>query len=74
MVAAHNKEGRSGRSISLAIWYQGALVGQISLGGLIYVALLGAHIGYWIVEGTECNMVVDYSFSFIYKEIVNFLS
>ena len=48
MVAAHNKEGRSGRSISLAIWYQGALVGQISLGGIIYGALRGAHIGYWI--------------------------
>ncbi len=48
MVAAHNKEGRSGRSITLAIWYKGALVGQISLGGIIYGALRGAHIGYWV--------------------------
>ncbi|CAB4829784.1 unannotated protein [freshwater metagenome] len=48
MVLAHNKEGRAGRTISLAIWYQGAMVGQISMGGIIYGALRGAHIGYWI--------------------------
>lgn len=47
-VASHNREGRACRSLNLAIWYQGNLVGQISLGGIIFGALRGAHIGYWI--------------------------
>ena len=48
MVRIHNREGRSGRSISLAIWQGPNLIGQITLGGIIYGALRGAHIGYWI--------------------------
>jgi len=48
MIRSYNKEGRSIRSISLGVWYQGALVGQISMGGIIMGALRGAHIGYWI--------------------------
>ncbi len=50
MVNAYNREGRANRSISLIIWYQGQLVGQISMGGIILGALRGAHIGYWIDE------------------------
>lgn len=48
MVRIHNREGRSGRSLSLAIWQGPNLIGQINLGGIIYGALRGAHIGYWI--------------------------
>jgi [ribosomal protein S5]-alanine N-acetyltransferase len=48
MVASHNREGRAQRSLSMAIWYQGNLVGQITLGGIVMGALRGAHIGYWI--------------------------
>jgi ribosomal-protein-alanine N-acetyltransferase len=48
MVASHNREGRAQRSLSLAIWYQGNLVGQITVGGIVMGALRGAHIGYWI--------------------------
>ena len=48
MVASHNREGRARRSLSLALWYQGSLVGQITLGGIVWGALRGAHIGYWI--------------------------
>jgi [ribosomal protein S5]-alanine N-acetyltransferase len=48
MVRIHNREGRSGRTISLAIWQGPNLIGQITLGGIIYGALRGAHIGYWI--------------------------
>lgn len=48
MVRSHNREGRSGRSFSLAIWHGSNLIGQINLGGIIYGALRGAHIGYWI--------------------------
>ncbi|MEI9907831.1 MAG: GNAT family N-acetyltransferase [Actinomycetota bacterium] len=48
MVRAHRHEGRALRSITLTIWYQGNLVGQISMGGITFGALRGAHIGYWI--------------------------
>jgi ribosomal-protein-alanine N-acetyltransferase len=48
MVSSHNREGRAGRSLTLAIWYQNKMAGQISMGGIIYGALRGAHVGYWI--------------------------
>jgi ribosomal-protein-alanine N-acetyltransferase len=57
MVAWHRREGRSGRSYSLAIWHMNSqdgdrkgrnLIGQITMGGISYGALRGAHIGYWI--------------------------
>jgi len=48
MVSSNNREGRAARSISLAIWFEGSLVGQITMGGIIFGALRGAHIGYWI--------------------------
>ena len=52
MVRWHRREARSGRSYSLAIWCKNAqgsnLIGQITLGGVMYGAMRGAHIGYWI--------------------------
>ena len=48
MVRILNKEARNGRSFSFAIWHQRNLIGQISLGGVIFGALRGGHIGYWI--------------------------
>jgi len=52
MVRYYNKEGRELRSISLAIWLRtdkGELfIGQITLGGIVFGAYRGAHIGYWI--------------------------
>ena len=48
MVRALNREGRSGRAYSLMIWRGNNLIGQITMGGVIYGALRGAHIGYWI--------------------------
>jgi len=48
MVANHNREGKSGRSLSMAIWHENKIVGQITMGGIIYGALRGAHIGYWV--------------------------
>lgn len=48
MVSSHNREGRAQRSLSLIIWYQGSLVGQITMGGIVMGALRGAHIGYWV--------------------------
>lgn len=52
MVMALNKEIRAVRSISLGIWLREndsqKLIGQITLGGIIFGAMRGAHIGYWI--------------------------
>jgi [ribosomal protein S5]-alanine N-acetyltransferase len=52
MVRSHRKEGRALRSISLAMWLAdrsgGRLVGQITLGGIVFGAMRGAHIGYWV--------------------------
>jgi len=52
MVRWHQREGRQGRSYAMAIWHvnpQGAnLIGQITMGGVLYGAMRGAHIGYWI--------------------------
>ena len=48
MVRALNREARAGRSFSFMMWHEQNLIGQITLGGVIYGALRGAHIGYWI--------------------------
>ena len=50
MVMHHNREGRAGRSLTLAIWFDQQLIGQITLGGLSYGAYRGGHIGYWISQ------------------------
>ena len=48
MVRALHHEARAGRSYSFMIWQGKNLIGQITMGGIIYGALRGAHIGYWI--------------------------
>ena len=71
MVRTSNHEARAGRSYSFAIWHGANLVGQITLGGVIYGALRGAHIGYWVDRNyanrgfiTEAvGLVTDFGFS-----------
>ncbi len=48
MVRNLRAEAIAGRSYSLLIWQGKNLVGQITMGGVMYGALRGAHIGYWI--------------------------
>ena len=48
MVRNLNSEARNARSFSFAIWHERNLIGQISLGGVIFGAMRGGHIGYWI--------------------------
>jgi ribosomal-protein-alanine N-acetyltransferase len=47
-----NREMKALRSISLGIFLREGqsekLIGQITLGGIIFGAMRGAHIGYWI--------------------------
>jgi ribosomal-protein-alanine N-acetyltransferase len=48
MVRALNHEARAGRSYSFMLVHEKNLIGQITRGGVIYGALRGGHIGYWI--------------------------
>lgn len=52
MVRYYAKEGKAQRTISFAIWLieegDPKLIGQITLGGLVFGAYRGGHIGYWI--------------------------
>lgn len=52
MVMQLNREMRALRSISLGVFLKEGkgelLIGQITLGGIIFGAMRGAHIGYWI--------------------------
>lgn len=71
VVRFFDDQARSGISAPLVIWYEGVLVGQITLGGIAYGALRSAHIGYWIDERyagrgivpEAVNMVVNYAFN-----------
>ncbi len=71
MVRSLNSEARRGRSFSFAIWHQQNLIGQISLGGVIYGAMRGGHIGYWIDKNyanrgfttQAVTAVTDFSFT-----------
>lgn len=73
MVSAHNREGRAQRSLSLAIWYEGSLVGQITMGGIVLGALRGGHIGYWVdqrfanrgITTKAVVMMTEYGFHFM---------
>ncbi|CAB4750379.1 unannotated protein [freshwater metagenome] len=52
MVLQYRRDGQSLRSISLGIWLNEGgsekFIGQITLGGIVFGAMRGAHIGYWI--------------------------
>ncbi|CAB4611692.1 unannotated protein [freshwater metagenome] len=52
MVLQYRKDGESLRSISLGIWLKKGgvetFIGQITMGGIVFGAMRGAHIGYWI--------------------------
>lgn len=48
MVRGINREAQAGRSYSFLMWSGDNLIGQITLGGVIYGALRAGHIGYWI--------------------------
>lgn len=52
MVLQYRKDGEALRSISLGIWLlesgKESFIGQITMGGITFGAMRGAHIGYWI--------------------------
>lgn len=50
MVSGLRHEARAGRVLPFVITYNGRLVGQLTVGGVAYGSLRGAHIGYWVDE------------------------
>ena len=52
MVAQHRREGKALQTISLGIWLTNkgkeVFIGQITLGGIVFGAMRGGYIGYWI--------------------------
>lgn len=48
MVSGLRAEGRAGRLMPWVLTYEGRLVGQLTMGGITYGSLRGAHVGYWL--------------------------
>lgn len=52
MIRQYAREARALRSISLGMWAvesnRAIFIGQVTLGGIVFGAMRGAHIGYWI--------------------------
>lgn len=71
MVRSNRIESKAGRGFSFGIFKGPNLIGQINLSGIIYGALRGGHIGYWIDQShanrgymtMAVNMVTDFAFS-----------
>lgn len=51
MVRRLRAEARAGRSMPFAITYNGVFVGQLTVSGITWGSLCGAHMGYWLDEG-----------------------
>lgn len=67
MVRAHNEEGRAGRSLNLAIVHKDQFVGQVTLGGIVFGALRGAHIGYWVDQDSANRGITTQAVAVITK-------
>jgi ribosomal-protein-alanine N-acetyltransferase len=50
MVRRLRGEARDGRVMPFVVTYDDALVGQLTVGGITWGSLRGAHIGYWVDE------------------------
>ena len=50
MVRRLRAEARAGRSLPFAVTYEGQLVGQLTVGGIVWGSLRTAFIGYWVDE------------------------
>lgn len=48
MVARMRAEARAGRALPFVTTLDGALVGQLTVGGITWGSLRAAHIGYWV--------------------------
>jgi ribosomal-protein-alanine N-acetyltransferase len=58
MVSALRREARSGRVLPFVVTFDGALVGQLTIGNIQYGSLRGAHIGYWIGQASAGRGII----------------
>lgn len=71
MVSFMRAEARAGRMLPFVVTYDGALAGQLTVGGVTWGSLCGAHIGYWVdravagrgVMPTAVALAVDHCFT-----------
>ncbi len=71
MVRRLRAEGREGRTMPFVMTYSGALVGQLTVGGIAWGSLRSAYIGYWVdqrvagrgITPTAVAMATDHCFS-----------
>jgi ribosomal-protein-alanine N-acetyltransferase len=50
MVSDLRRQARAGRALPFAVEHDGQLVGQLTVGGVMWGSLRSAHIGYWVDE------------------------
>ncbi len=70
MVRSLHKQARQGTVLPFVVTYDGALVGQVTVGGITWGSLASAHIGYWVdqrvagrgVMPTAVALVTDHCF------------
>jgi ribosomal-protein-alanine N-acetyltransferase len=70
MLRTARKEARAGRSLPLAITYEGRLVGQVTASSVVRGAFDNAYVGYWIDEAvagrgvlpTALALLIDHCF------------
>ena len=50
MVRSLHRDARAGRVLPLVVTFDDEVVGQLTIGGVQYGSLRGAHIGYWVAQ------------------------
>lgn len=50
MVRALTREARDGRALPFVVTYQGEMVGQLSVAGIVWGSISSGHVGYWVSE------------------------
>lgn len=50
MVRTLHRDARAGRVVPLVVTLDDQVVGQLTIGGIQYGSLRGAHIGYWVAQ------------------------
>jgi [ribosomal protein S5]-alanine N-acetyltransferase len=79
MVRQQRREARLGRALPFAITYEGALVGQVTVGSIVRGAFDSGFLGYWVdgrvagrgVMPTAVALVVDHCFRTVGLHRVN---
>lgn len=71
MVRGLRRQARRGQTLPFVVTLDGALVGQVTVGGITWGSLCSAHIGYWVdsrvagrgVMPTAVAMAIDHCFT-----------